>query len=317
MTTRQPEFSIVMPAFNAERTVGPAIRSALGQTVEDLELLVVDDGSTDATSEIVSSLAADDPRVVLIPSENRGPAIARNLALARARGRFVSLLDSDDLYLPTYLEEVSAVLRDDPAVGFAFPDAWVLDDSSGRIRRTYTLADYAPPSADQPTWLRQLVGYNVVHCMAMMPRPVLERVGPFDERLRAAMDYELWLRIAAHGYGAIRIERPLGVYRVTAGSITSQRRLVTANLCELYRIVAEEYDVDDDVRALAREKLRSVELERSALEGDPSRRARLARAKRRVRSLLGSGRRAWRRRRQWYRVPPAELRDFLRTSGAL
>jgi glycosyltransferase involved in cell wall biosynthesis len=313
--TVEPVFSIVMPAFNAERTIGPAIRSALAQTRGDFELLVVDDGSVDGTADVIRSFG--DPRVVLIPSENRGPAVARNLALQRARGRYVSLLDSDDLYLPTYLEDVEAALLAEPRAGFAFPDAWVLDDRSGRIRHTYTLADYAAPDPDPRAWLRQLVSYNVVHCMAMIPREVLERVGPFDERLRAAMDYELWLRIAAHGYGAVRIDRPLGVYRVTVGSITSQRRLVTANLCEIYRLVAEEYKVADDVRGLAREQLQRVRLECAALEGESSRRARLTRTTKRARSLVGAPRRAWRRRRRWYASPPEEIGEFLRTTGAL
>jgi glycosyltransferase involved in cell wall biosynthesis len=237
MSERGPTFSIVMPAYNAERTIAPAIRSALAQDREDFELVVVDDGSRDATAEIVRSFA-DDPRVVAVETENGGPARARNIAIARSRGRYVSLLDSDDLYLPAYLSKVESVLAGDPSLGFAFPDAWVLDDRTGRIRRTSTLADYAAPVPDARAWLRQLAGYNVVHCMAMIPRDVLDRVGPFDERLRAAMDYELWLRIAAHGYRAARIPELLGVYRVTPRSITSQRALFNANLAELYRIVA-------------------------------------------------------------------------------
>jgi glycosyltransferase involved in cell wall biosynthesis len=309
-----PAFSILMPAFNAERTIGPAIRSALAQSREDFELLVVDDGSTDGTAEIIRSF--DDSRIALISSENGGPAAARNLGLAQARGRYVSLLDSDDLYLPTYLAEVEQAMRQNPDAGFAFPDAWVLDDRSGRVRRTYTLADYASPLADPPAWLRQLVTYNVVHCMAMIPRDVLDRVGPFDERLRAAMDYELWLRIAAHGYPAVRIDRPLGVYRVMPGSITSQRRLVTANLCELYRIVAEEYDVEEDVRDLARRQLQRVEMLRAALDGEPSWRARLLRLVGGSRRVLGAGRRALRRRRAWHVSPPADLDEFLRAMGA-
>ena len=315
MNAGAPTFSIVMPAFNAERTIGPAIRSVLAQSRTDFELLVVDDGSTDGTAEIIRSFTPD-RRIVFIASENGGPAAARNLGLAQARGRYVSLLDSDDLYLPTYLAEVEEALIQNPGAGFAFPDAWVLDDRSKRVRRTYTLAEYAPPLADPAAWLRQLVAYNVVHCMAMVPQEVIARVGRFDERLRAAMDYELWLRIAAYGYGAVRIDRPLGVYRVTPKSITSQRRLVTANLCELYRIVAEEYDVDEDVRVLARQQLRRVDVELAALEGNKSPRARAHRGATSARRLLGVGRRALRRRRMWHSSPPADLGEFLRAMGA-
>jgi glycosyltransferase involved in cell wall biosynthesis len=310
-----PTFSIVMPAFNAERTIGPAIRSALAQDRGDFELIVVDDGSTDGTAELIRSFAGD-PRVVAIRSANNGPAGARNLALARASGRFVSLLDSDDLYLPSYLGEVEEALRRNPDAGFAFPDAWVLDDRSGRIRRRYTLADYASPAADAASWLRQLLAYNVVHCMAMIPHNVLARVGPFDERLRAAMDYEFWLRIAAHGYRAVRISQPLGVYRVTPRSITSQRGLVNANLAELYRIVAEEYDVDEDVQELARRRQREVEVLRDAVSGGTSWEARRQRFSTRLRRPFGAARRRLSQRRMWYSSPPAELREFLSAMGA-
>jgi glycosyltransferase involved in cell wall biosynthesis len=304
-----------MPAFNAERTIAPAMRSALAQSRDDFELLVVDDGSTDGTAEIVRSFS--DPRVIMIQSANNGPAGARNLGLARASGRYVSLLDSDDLYLPTYLADVEEALLQDPDAGFAFPDAWVLDDSSKRIRRTYTLADYAPPVDDAAAWLRQLVMYNVVHCMAMIPRDVLTRVGPFDQRLRAAMDYELWLRIAAHGYRAIKLSRPLGVYRVTPRSITSQRGLVTTNLCEVYRFVSEEYEVDDDVRELARAQRGRVEELRDAFTGRTSWNARRHRLSARVHRPLGAARRALSDRRVWYSAPPPELREFLSRMGEL
>ena len=315
MRANPPTFSIVTPAFNAERTIGPAIRSALAQTREDFELLVVDDGSTDRTAEIIRSFSGD-PRIVVIASENRGPAGARNLALAQARGRYVSLLDSDDLYLPMYLAEVEEALRQNPDAGFAFPDAWVLDDRSGRVRRTCTLADYPPPLAAPAAWLRQLMTYNVVHCMAMIPSDVLGRVGPFDERLRAAMDYELWLRIAAHGYRAVRVDRPLGIYRVTPQSITSQRGLVVENVCKLCRIVAEEYDVDEEVRTLARRRREGLEIVHAALQDRASWRARLHRARRVARRLLAVGTRRLRRRRMWYRTPPAELDEYLRAVGA-
>ena len=315
MSTPAPTFSIVMPAFNAERTVAAAIRSVLAQSRADFELLVVDNGSTDRTRDVIRPFETD-PRVVVISlGENRGPSAARNLALEQARGRFLSLLDSDDLYLPTYLDDVADTLVRNPDAGFAFPDAWVLDGRSGRVRKTCTLADYARPDADPAAWLRQLVSYNVVHYMAMIPRDVLAVVGRFDERLQAAMDYELWLRIAAGGYPAVRIDRPLGVYRVTPGSITSRRRLVTSSLCELYRIVAEEYEVDEDVRLLANRQLRRTTIAWEALGHEGSWGARLRRARGRSLAVLAPGRRAWRNQRNWYPSPPAELDDFLRSVG--
>src|SRR5437016_179026 len=112
MTGRDPTFSVVMPALNAETTIGAAIRSVLAQTRTDFELLVVDDGSTDNTIDEVRRVA--DPRVRLLALKHRGVAVARNYAISEARARFVSMLDSDDLWLPSYLEVMGAALAGNP-----------------------------------------------------------------------------------------------------------------------------------------------------------------------------------------------------------
>src|SRR5450755_2097977 len=93
-----PEFSVVVPADNAAGTISSAVRSVLAQTQPDLEVIVVDDGSTDATAEIVAGI--EDSRVRVISQDNRGLPAARNAGVAAARGTYIALLDSDDLYLP-------------------------------------------------------------------------------------------------------------------------------------------------------------------------------------------------------------------------
>ncbi|MER3408630.1 MAG: glycosyl transferase family 2 [Thermoleophilia bacterium] len=298
---------MVMPAYNAERTVGPAIRSVLAQTRADFELLVVDDGSTDGTRAVVEQTMVD-PRVRLLSTPGRGPAAARNAALYWARGRYVCFLDSDDLYLPRYLDEMEQALLAHPGVGMAYPDAWVLSGRTGRIRKTSTLAEYPGPPDDALGWLALLIDYNVVHYMAMVPKAVLVEVGGFDERPRAAMDYELWLRIAARGYRAIRIDKRLGVYRETPGSITSQRALVNANLRKVYEIVAEEYELAPPLRAAALRQARAAALRAQSLAGGPSLRARLERG-------LALAREAALDSRRWYSCPPPELRSFLEDMG--
>jgi glycosyltransferase involved in cell wall biosynthesis len=142
-----PTFSVVMPACNAEHTVAAAIRSVLAQTRADFEVLVVDDGSSDGTRAAIEQMLGDS-RVRLFTTPGQGPAVARNLALSHARGRLVCFLDSDDLYLPTYLEEMERALLDHPEAGMAFPDAWVLSGRTGRIRKTSTLAEYPAPPDD-------------------------------------------------------------------------------------------------------------------------------------------------------------------------
>ena len=125
-----PRFTIVIPAFNAARTIGSSIRSVLQQTEQDFEVVVVDDGSTDDTVECARSFATD-PRVRVISQRNKGPSAARNAAVAAARALYVSMLDADDLWLPEYLEVMGGALDGNPDAPFAYTDAWVLDDGDG------------------------------------------------------------------------------------------------------------------------------------------------------------------------------------------
>ena len=115
-----PLFSVVIPTFDRANLVRRAIASVLAQTIEDFEIIVVDDGSTDNTGEVVRAFG--DPRIQLVRlTENRGPAAARNAGIAAARGELISLLDSDDEYLPTFLERTHATLaQTDSRVGFCW-----------------------------------------------------------------------------------------------------------------------------------------------------------------------------------------------------
>ena len=117
----------------------------LQQTEQDFEVLVVDDGSTDDTSECARSFAGD-PRLRVISQPNRGPSAARNAGLAAAQGFYVSMLDADDLWLPEYLEVMGGALDANPDAPFAYTDAWVFDDGTGRIRRTPAMFYQRPPS---------------------------------------------------------------------------------------------------------------------------------------------------------------------------
>jgi len=133
-----PAFTVVMPAHNAEATVGRAIESVLAQELGEFELVVVDDGSTDGTRARVGEFL-DDPRIRVISQPQAGPAAARNTAIRAGAGELVSMLDADDLWLPTYLERMGAALRSDDGAGLAYTNAWVLDEPPGKIRQNLAL----------------------------------------------------------------------------------------------------------------------------------------------------------------------------------
>src|SRR5262245_44942919 len=117
-----------MPAYNTEQTIEAAIVSVLSQARSDFELIVADDGSSDDTPARIERFL-EDGRVRLIRGDHRGPSGARNAAIAEALGEYICFLDSDDLWLPSYLEVMSAMLSGAPRAAVAFTDAWVLFDA--------------------------------------------------------------------------------------------------------------------------------------------------------------------------------------------
>ena len=297
-------FTVVMPAYNAERSIGPAIRSVLAQTRGDFELVVVDDGSTDGTAALAAGF--DDPRVKLIRQENLGLAAARNTGAANGDGELLALLDSDDLWLPTFLEEMGSALARDPASGFAYTDAWVLDDRTRRIARATAMHYQDPPAsppADAEGLLYALLRRNFVFTAATVRRSVFEAVGGYDGTLRAAEDYELWLRIAAHGHRAARAQGILAVYRKRAGSLSTDEHLMLTSEHEVFRLVAEEYGVAKPIRDLAAARMRLREAQIASLRGE---RTALGLADEARRMLVDAKNRAL-APFAWRRVPPPEV----------
>ncbi len=131
-----PLVSIVMPAYNAERYIGEAVRSVLDQTLADWELLIVNDGSTDGTGALIDALR--DPRITVHHKANGGIGSARNRALERARGTFLCFLDADDVLPPKSLEARVAVFRNDPGLGMVDGVVRVMDAGLERELRVYT-----------------------------------------------------------------------------------------------------------------------------------------------------------------------------------
>jgi glycosyltransferase involved in cell wall biosynthesis len=266
-------FTVVMPTHNTAETIGPAVRSVLAQTRPDFELIVIDDGSSDETVAVVESIDGGG-RIRILRREHTGAAAARNTGVMEARGRYVSFLDSDDLWMPGYLEAMGSTLDASPACGFAYTDAWTLDSKTARIGRSTAMALQRPP--DQPPFdpnslLVELLDRNFVYTATTVRREVFSRVGLFDESLRAAIDYEMWLRIAASGYTAARPPGLLAVYRVARpGSISSSRVTVNASLVTVYERLAANETLSSQARRIARKRASQAKAELEALEGASS-----------------------------------------------
>jgi glycosyltransferase involved in cell wall biosynthesis len=218
----QPLFSVIMPAYRAPRTIRPAVASVLAQTLSDLELIVVDDGSGDETPDVVREIAATDDRVRLIGQENAGTAAARNTGIRASAGANVSFLDNDDVWLPGYLESVRSGLADHPEAGLAYADSWAFDDRTKYVHRITTLQDNPPVEsvAPAPELLRALIRINFITASSVtLTREAIDRVGPFEVDLSGSDDWDMWLRIAAAGFAGVRVgRRPLVLLREHASS---------------------------------------------------------------------------------------------------
>lgn len=211
-----PTVSVVMPAFNAAAYVDRAITSVLRQTVKNIELLVVDDGSSDDTAALVAQRAVLDERVQLFRQANAGPGPARNTAFQVAKGRFFAFLDSDDAWTPTFLERQVSILESRPDIDVVFGNAWCHGGPrDGKPAR--------PTSADpRRLQLADLLADDNLHfIMAVFRREVIDRVGGFDPRFLTNEEYEMWLRAGLAGCTFARNPEPLGWYTCRPGSLSS------------------------------------------------------------------------------------------------
>ena len=301
-----PRFSVVMPVFETAATVGAAVQSVLRQTERDLELIVIDDGSTDGSGDVAA--AAGDERTRVLRQPNTGAAAARNAGIAAAAGEWVAFIDSDDLWLPTYLEAMSRRLGEAPDLALCYTDAWTLDPVSMRIGTATAMQWQRPPNpppADPEAFLLELLQRNFIYSAAVVRRSVFDEIGGFDESLTAAIDYDMWLRLSASGHRAGRAPGLHAIYRRgRAGSISSNRPRTFANLLTVYTKIAERPDISPAARARARMRAAVAEKERAALEGrrgiDGVWRAHVRPALVRLRDVA-SGRDRWRA------APPSEV----------
>jgi glycosyltransferase involved in cell wall biosynthesis len=207
-----PEVSVVIPAFNASRTISAALESVFAQTYKNFEVIVVDDGSTDDTARRVAEFGS---RVEYVRQANGGPARARNVAIRRARGRLVAFLDADDVWMPRKLQRQTAYFERFPETGLLHGRTLVSDTPTLTMRTT---GDDVPldgaGAAPRHLFGGLFHGREDVNTLTVMvPRDVLTATGGFDERRELHVeDWDLWLRIAARfpiGY----LPWPLAVHR--------------------------------------------------------------------------------------------------------
>lgn len=205
---------VLIPAYNAEKTLVTALRSIQDQTVRDIRLIVVNDGSTDRTGEILREIAAADPRVVAIDTPNRGIVGALNLALAQATAPIIARHDADDLAFPDRFSRQLAYLDQHPDCIAVGGDVYHIDDTGHRTGWSTSFAGDVKPNADA---LPAVEPY-LMHPFLMMRRDALVAAGGYRYVLHAE-DSDLYWRLLGQGR-LYTLPGPMGEYRVHAGSIS-------------------------------------------------------------------------------------------------
>lgn len=213
---QSPRVSVIMPVYNTEKFVKRAIDSILGQTFQDLELIVVDDGSTDRSREIIGSYASD-PRVRIVFNEtNLGESGARNRAIPLAQGEFIAMMDSDDYSMPERLRKQVAFLDAHPEISFC--GTWYdVVDEQGKLLRHWT----AP--ADHPTIMASFFFANRIgHNTIMMRRKEFMDAGEWYTPGHHAADFDLWVRLIRKMRFA-NIPEPCVLWTVWSGQMSIEK----------------------------------------------------------------------------------------------
>ncbi len=217
--------SVVIVTFNHVRYLPDALESALAQTLPGVEVMVVDDGSTDDTPAVLAKYAG---RVRVVRQPNRGPSAARNAGVAASRGEYVAFLGADDVLAPTKLAEQTAVLAREPRAGWTYCDVRIEDTRAGVVTTTSERFGYRARRLDG--WLfSELVRGNFIPMLApLVRRSALAAAGPFDERLRRTEDCDLWLRLSLVAE-ARYTPRVLATYRMREAGLSGDRAAMDRN----------------------------------------------------------------------------------------
>lgn len=247
-----------MPAYNQAQYIAQAIQSVLDQSFTNFELIVVNDGSTDATPEILATFS--DPRLRVIHQQNGGLSAARNTGIRHSTASWITFLDSDDLLRPDHLAVLYGYLQQHPALGLVAGQSWLID-ADGQI------VDRRQSQHVRPLTLHSLLLGNPIRNTActLIRREWVERVGCFDHSLRACEDWDMWIRLARAGCPMVKIEPAVMLYRIHTQQMTGElERMRRSRLAVIEKFFAQS-DLPDSISALHDQAVASVLIKVAAL----------------------------------------------------
>ena len=211
--TNDPSVSVVIPCYNSASTLRETLDSALGQTYGNVQIIAINDGSTDETGDI---LTAYGDRITVLSQQNAGQTVAKINAIVQATGDYIAFLDSDDLWDAAKISRQVALMESSPETGLCYTAGHVIDGSGARMS-----AFFASPTHRGNCFEELLLQNDIVASSVMVRREALDRLGVFDAELRACENWELWTRIASE-YLVDCVDEPLTFYRKHGGNMSSK-----------------------------------------------------------------------------------------------
>jgi glycosyltransferase involved in cell wall biosynthesis len=232
-----PLVSVLIPCFNAAQYVGEAIESALSQTYAPIEVIVVDDGSTDSSLESISKFAGRQ-NFRFETGPNRGGNAARNLLLKLAQGDFIQFLDADDLLLPNKVSVQANAFDDDVDVVFCDFLEFHTGDTEDEVPVQYSSVDCNP--------LEYFIAHSVITMLPLHRRRLLDEVGGFNESLPCCQEYDLHIRLATeHWHGVVHMPELLCKRRRVPNSISANEARVFSVQAALMEQLLQELNTDE------------------------------------------------------------------------
>ena len=207
--------AVIIPCYNAQKTVQDTIESVLNQTFSSFVIYVVNDGSTDNTSAVLDRLQQEYPeKIIVINQDNQGQAKARNVGIQESAQQYIAFLDSDDIWHPEKLERQVKVLDSDMNVGMCYTSALKIDENSNKIGRIDVNPEYRGKC-----FKNLIISNNIVASSVMVRRSALGQTGVFDSSLGACENWDLWLRISRK-FSIEFLDIPLTSYRIHHDNMT-------------------------------------------------------------------------------------------------
>ncbi|KJH71119.1 glycosyltransferase family 2 protein [Aliterella atlantica] len=219
-----PKVSVIIPAYNAEKTIRETIETVRQQTFPDWEIIIINDGSKDKTLEIVASI--EDERIKVFSYENSGLSMARNRGISKANGEYIALLDADDLWTPDKLELQLLAFNNNPQAGVAYSWTYFMDvDEQGKVTSLHP----SNPYAFAGNVYENLLISDFIHSGSntLILKQAIDTVGEFDPTLKSCEDWDYWLRLATRWHFVVVPKHQI-YYRRSPNSMSSKVEIMKA-----------------------------------------------------------------------------------------